>query len=99
MLCVLPYTGSFAGYAAGMAMANGTALICTRRAGLPDYVGEAARFVAENSPEELAGAILELLNDEGSRRDLTKRARTRAEAELHLGSDRGPDARVISSRR
>ncbi|MGD0899532.1 MAG: glycosyltransferase family 4 protein [Thermoguttaceae bacterium] len=82
LLCVLPYTGSFAGYAAGLAMAHGAAVIGTRRAGLPDHVGDAGRFVAENGAGELAEAIVDLLGEEASRRDLAARGRARAEAVL-----------------
>jgi glycosyltransferase involved in cell wall biosynthesis len=82
LLCVLPYTGSFAGYPAGLATAHGAAVIGTRRAGLPDHVGDAARFVAENDAGELAAAIVELLGNEAARCDLVARGRARAEAVL-----------------
>jgi glycosyltransferase involved in cell wall biosynthesis len=82
LLCVLPYTGSFAGYPAGLALTHGAALIGTRRAGLPDHVGDAGRFVAENNAGELAQAIVELLGDEAARCDLVARGRARAEAVL-----------------
>jgi glycosyltransferase involved in cell wall biosynthesis len=82
LVCVLPYTGSFAGYAAGLAMAHGAAVIGTGRAGLPDHIGDAGRLVAENQPGELAEAIVELLTGEAARRDLAARGRARAEAEL-----------------
>ena len=79
---MLPYTGSFAGYAAGLAMAHGAAVIGTRRAGLPEHMGDAGRVVAENDAGELAEAIVGLLGDEASRRDLAARGRARAEAVL-----------------
>ena len=82
LLCVLPYTGSFAGYAAGLAMAHGVPVIATRRAGLPDHLGDAARYVATNDADGLGQAILELLADERARQDLVTRARAHAEALL-----------------
>ena len=63
-------------------MAHGAAVIGTRRAGLPEHVGDAARFVAENNAGELAEAMVELLGDDASRRDLAVRGRARAEAVL-----------------
>ena len=97
LLCVLPYTGSFAGYAAGLAMAHGAAVIGTLRAGLPDHVGDAAHFIAENNAGELADAIVELLSDEAARRDLAART-GKGRGGARLGPDRGPDARLLSSR-
>ena len=71
-------------------------MIGTRRAGLPDHVGDAARFVAENNAGELAEAIVELLGDEASRRDLVARGRARAEAVL--GWDKIADRTLDSYR-
>jgi glycosyltransferase involved in cell wall biosynthesis len=81
-LCILPYTGSFAGYPAGLAMANGAPVIATRCAGLPDHLGDAARYIAPGNPDELANAMLELLGSDAAREELVVRGRARAEAML-----------------
>jgi len=81
-LCVLPYTGSFAGYPATLAMANGVPVIGTREAGLPEHLGDAGVWVERNDPSGFAAAILRLLNDEAERRRIAERGRARAEREL-----------------
>jgi len=81
-LCVLPYTGSFAGYPATLAMANGLPVIGTREAGLPEHLGDAGVWVERNDPSGFAAAILRLLNDEAERRRIAERGRARAEREL-----------------
>jgi glycosyltransferase involved in cell wall biosynthesis len=50
LLCVLPYTGSFAGFAASLAAACQLPIVCTRKAGLPDHLGETGVWVEENNP-------------------------------------------------
>jgi len=82
LLCVLPYTGSFAGYAASLAAACQLPIVCTRKAGLPDHLGETAVWVDENSPEPLAERIIELLNNEPQRRQLGSQLLKRAESFL-----------------
>ncbi len=80
LLCVLPYTGSFAGLPAVNAMTYETAVIATRRAGLPDHLGDAAVWIPENDPQSLAEAVLRLLSDDSARRELAARGRARAES-------------------
>jgi glycosyltransferase involved in cell wall biosynthesis len=82
LLCALPYTGSFAGYAASLAAACRLPVVCTRKAGLPDHLGETAVWIDENSPEQLAGRITELLDDEPRRRRLGEQLFKRAETFL-----------------
>ncbi len=82
LLCVLPYTGSFAGLPAVTAMANGVPVIGTRRAGLPDHLGEAGTWVEENDPQGLAEAIVGLLKDDSRRREIAAMGRQRAESLL-----------------
>lgn len=77
-IAVLPYTGSFAGLAAGAAAANGTPVIGTRRSGLPEHLGECVVWVQENNPEQLAGEIERLLANPELSNDLTRRAYERA---------------------
>ncbi len=82
LLCVLPYTGSFAGFAASLAAACRLPIVCTRKAGLPDHLGDTAVWVDENSPEPLAERIIELLNSEPRRRQLGNQLLKRAETFL-----------------
>ncbi len=82
MLCVLPYTGSFAGLPASMAMANGVPVIATRCAGLPDHLGDTALWIEEDEPAGLATAILELLDNATERERLAVEGRARAERML-----------------
>jgi glycosyltransferase involved in cell wall biosynthesis len=79
LLCVLPYTGSFGGFPAVNAMANGVPVIGTRRAGLPDHLGDVGTWVEANDPEGLAKAIVDLLSDEVRMRDIAAKGRARAE--------------------
>jgi len=82
LLCVLPYTGSFAGFAASLAAACQLPIVCTRKAGLPDHLGDTAVWVDENSPEHLAERIIELLDNEPCRRQLGNQLLKRAETFL-----------------
>lgn len=82
LLCVLPYTGSFAGLPAVTAMANGVPVIGTRRAGLPDHLGEVGTWVEENDPNGLADTIVSLLKDDSRRQTLAAMGRKRAETVL-----------------
>lgn len=79
LVCVLPYTGSFAGLPASLAMANGVPVIATRRAGLPEHLGDAAVWIEENDSDGLATAILKLLDDTSERERLAQAGRIRAE--------------------
>ena len=78
LLCVLPYTGSFAGFPAATAMANGVPVIATRGAGLPDHLGDGAIFIPDNDVAALAAAIERLLDDESLRTSLAAAGRERA---------------------
>jgi alpha-1,3-rhamnosyl/mannosyltransferase len=60
-------------------MANGVPVIGTRRAGLPDHLGDAGTWVEANDPEGLAKAIVDLLSDEVRMRDIAAKGRARAE--------------------
>jgi alpha-1,3-rhamnosyl/mannosyltransferase len=78
LLCVLPYTGSFAGLSAAMAAANGLPVVCTKKAGLPDHLGDCAVWVDQGNPEQLAARILALLECGERRRALGARLVERA---------------------
>lgn len=78
-VCVLPYTGSFAGRAASVAAACQLPVVATRKAGLPDHLGEAGVWVEENNPEQLAEQVIELLGNESLRREIGSRLLKRAQ--------------------
>ena len=86
LLCVLPYTGGFAGYPATLAMANGVPVIGTRRAGLPEHLGDAGVWVDPDDPSGLAVVIARLLHDDGERRRIAEAGRARAERDLSWDS-------------
>jgi glycosyltransferase involved in cell wall biosynthesis len=79
LVCVLPYTGSFAGLPASIAAANQLPVVCTRNAGLPDHLGECGVWVDEENPEQLTERIIELLGSEQLRREIGARLLKRAE--------------------
>lgn len=83
-LLVVPFTGSFAGNAAGLALANGVPVIGTRRAGLPEHLGPLGVWVEENDAEGLAHEIVRLLNDRTERQRLARAGRERAEHVLSM---------------
>jgi glycosyltransferase involved in cell wall biosynthesis len=77
-VCVLPYTGSFAGRAASLAAACQLPVVCTRQAGLPDHLGDNGAWVEENNPEQLAERIMELLGNDHMRQEIGARLQKRA---------------------
>ncbi len=78
ILCVLPYTGSFAGLPAAIAAANGLPVVCTRKAGIPDHLGECGVWIDEDNAGQLGERIMELLGSEQLRREVSLRLRKRA---------------------
>jgi len=78
-VCVLPYTGSFAGLGASIAAACQLPVVCTRKAGLPDHLGDLGVWVEENNPEQLAERIMELLGDDHMRQEIGARLLKRAQ--------------------
>jgi len=84
-VCVLPFTGSFAGLAVGVAAANRLPIIATRLAGAADHIGDLGIWISGNDPLELANRIDQVLNDKAMWQSYA--ARLRAHAEQHLGWD------------
>ncbi|MGB9073620.1 MAG: glycosyltransferase family 4 protein [Terriglobales bacterium] len=82
LVCVLPYTRSFAGLPAALAAACQLPVVCTRKAGLPDHLGDAGIWVDENNPEQLADRIIGLLGDEHLREEVGARLLKRAQESL-----------------
>ena len=79
MGCIIPYTGGSGRHPATVAMANATPIIATRKAELPEYLGEHGIYIEEDSPEELADAVLYLMGDKGAVHSLGRSLRKRAE--------------------
>jgi glycosyltransferase involved in cell wall biosynthesis len=77
--CIIPYTGGSGRYPATSAMANATPVIATRKASLPEYVGESGIYIKEESDEELVNAIISLMDDPDLVKSLGTELRKRAE--------------------
>lgn len=81
-VCVLPYTGSFAGLPAALAAACKLPVVCTRKAGLPDHLGDSGVWVDESNPEQLAERIIELLTNDALRQQVGAKLLKRAKESL-----------------
>lgn len=81
-VCVLPFTGSFAGLPAGVAAANRLPIIATRFAGIPDHIGDLGVWIGGDDPVELADKLEQCLADEAMRSDYGLRLRAHAERSL-----------------
>ncbi len=79
LLCLLPFTGSFAGLAAATAAAVGLPVIATKNAGIPEHIGEDGVWIGGDNAEEIAAQIERLLGSEQLRCELSQRLRKRAE--------------------
>ena len=82
LLCVLPYSGSFAGLAVATAAAVGLPVIATKQAGIPEHLGDNGIWIDNDNPEQIAAQVERLLGCEELRRDLSNRLRKRAEEYL-----------------
>ncbi|MGC2423922.1 MAG: glycosyltransferase family 4 protein [Nitrospirota bacterium] len=60
--CIIPFTSGSGRHPATSAMANATPVIATRKAALPEYLGDLGIFIDEGSAEELADAMTHLLD-------------------------------------
>ena len=86
-VCLLPYTGSFAGQPASFAAASALPVVCTRKAGLTDHLGDTGIYIdakpgdqfAESAARQLADRILELLQSQPLREQTGVGLRARAE--------------------
>jgi len=77
--CLIPYTGGSGRHAVTSAMANATPVIATKKADLPEYLGESGIYVKENSARELADAIEYLMNNPEVVKSLGSELRSLAE--------------------
>ena len=82
LLCVLPFTGSFAGLAAATAAAVELPVIATKNAGIPEHLGENGIWIDDDNPEEIVAQVEKLMGSAELRRDLSRRLRKRAEQYL-----------------
>ncbi len=82
LLCILPYTGSFAGLACSVAAAQGVPVVGTDIAGIPEHLGDDYTRVAQQNPEELCAGMLGLVRDEAAWNAMSSRAYARAKREL-----------------
>ena len=67
------------GLVAVEAMANGAALVCSDRGGLPEVAGDAAFYADPDEPQALANALLALARDPARRAAMAVAGRARAE--------------------
>jgi glycosyltransferase involved in cell wall biosynthesis len=82
LVCAIPFSSSFAGLPAALALANDVPVIATRFAGVPEHIGDAGIYIKEKSPQELADAIVRVIEDNTLRAQLTAAGRRRAETML-----------------
>ena len=61
--CLIPYTGGSGRHPVTAAMANATPVIATKKAGLPEYLGESGIYINEISNQELAEAMKFLIDN------------------------------------
>ncbi len=64
LACIIPYTGGSGIYPAINAMANATPVIATRKASIPEYLGDLGIYIDQNAPDQLAEAIVDLMDHE-----------------------------------
>lgn len=76
-VCVLPFTGSFAGLPASVAAAHGLPVVATRRAGLPDHLGDCGIWIEDDNAVQLADRVMELLDDAALWRSTSERLEKR----------------------
>jgi glycosyltransferase involved in cell wall biosynthesis len=77
--CIIPYTGGSGIYPATSAMVNATPVIATRKASLPEYLGDLGIYIEQNASDQLADAIINLMDHENTVRALGRKLRHRAE--------------------
>ena len=82
LICVLPYSGGFAGFAASTAAAAELPVIATKNAAIPEHIGDCGIWVDNDNAEQLAERIVEVLGSQALRSDVARRLRKRAEEYL-----------------
>jgi glycosyltransferase involved in cell wall biosynthesis len=82
LACLIPFTGGSGRHPVTCAMANATPVIATRKASLPEYLGNLGIYISENAPEELANSISTFLENHELARSLEGKIRKRAEEQF-----------------
>jgi len=80
-VCIVPFSGGSARHPLTCAMVNATPVIATRKADIPEYLGDLGIYV-EGSARSIADAICEIENGVVDLATLGKRMREKALAEL-----------------
>lgn len=78
LACLIPFTGGAGRYPATMAMANSTPVIATRKAELPEYLGDLGIYLGESPAEDLANAMLNLMDHPSLAEKLGRKLKSRA---------------------
>jgi len=78
LACLIPFTGGAGRYPATMAMANSTPVIATRKAELPEYLGDLGIYLGESPAEDLANAMLNLMDHPYLAEKLGRKLKSRA---------------------
>ncbi len=78
IFCVIPYTKGSGCNPITYAMANATPVIATNVIGLPEYINGCGILVNPNSPEELAEAMIKLMDNADLRIEFGRKGRQRA---------------------
>jgi len=81
--CIVPYTGGSARHPLSSAMANGTPVIATRAADIPEYLGPLGIYI-DGSAESIAKAICEIEDGTTDVAGLSRQMRNAAMAELDV---------------
>jgi glycosyltransferase involved in cell wall biosynthesis len=63
LFCIIPFTKGSACYPVTTAMANGTPVIATREAGVPEYLRDLGIYVEKNSPDQLAQSMIKVMDE------------------------------------
>lgn len=77
-LLVMPSLYEGFGYPVVEAMAHGVAVCSSRSASLPEVAGQAARYFNAEDPEDMAGALIDVLTKPGLKKELSEKGRVEA---------------------
>lgn len=78
LACIIPYTGGSGIYPAINAIANATPVIATRKASIPEYIGDLGIYIDQDNSDQLAEAIVDLMDQEGLVSSLGQKLRNMA---------------------
>ncbi|MFX0197629.1 MAG: glycosyltransferase family 4 protein [Candidatus Hodarchaeota archaeon] len=78
LFCVIPFTKGSACYPVTTAMANGTPVIATKRAGTQEYLGDLGIYIDIHSPVQLAERMADLMDNPAISAEYGPRMREKA---------------------